>query len=188
MLNGSYTGSMVEVSNTLGVLSEDITMGYYAASAGMAVAYPIIPKIRAVVTPKTLLLSDLSLQVLISWWCAHTNSIDLIIVCSFLIGFLKAFLMLEFIIQIKPFFSRNNVRSEFYAYFYPIVFSGGQISMIITAQLAYYYQWQYMYYFTMLLMLVAMVFILLFFRYAQRPTSFPHKEIDGQSIVLIASA
>ena len=40
MLNGSYTGSMLEVSNTLGTNSEDITMGYYAASAGMAIAYP----------------------------------------------------------------------------------------------------------------------------------------------------
>mgnify|MGYP001523342695 CR=1 FL=1 len=42
MLNGSYTGSMLEVSNTLGTNSEDITMGYYAASAGMAIAYPIM--------------------------------------------------------------------------------------------------------------------------------------------------
>ena len=32
MLNGTYTGSMVEVSNTLGVYTEDITIGYYAAS------------------------------------------------------------------------------------------------------------------------------------------------------------
>ena len=47
MLNGSYTGSIVEVSNTLGVYSEDITIGYYAASAGMAVSYPIVPKILA---------------------------------------------------------------------------------------------------------------------------------------------
>lgn len=44
LLNGSYTGSMLEVSYTLGTNSEDITMGYYAASAGMAIAYPIIPK------------------------------------------------------------------------------------------------------------------------------------------------
>ena len=36
MLNGTYTGSMLEVSSTLGILSEDITMGYYAAAAGMA--------------------------------------------------------------------------------------------------------------------------------------------------------
>lgn len=187
MLNGAYTGSMVEVSNTLGILSEDITMGYYAASVGMAVAYPIVPKVRAVVTPKTLLLTDLTLQILISLWCAHTSNVDIMIVCSFFVGFLKAFVMLEFIIQIKPFFSPTNVRSEFYAYFYPIVFSGGQISMAITAQLAYYYQWQYMYYFTILLMLVAMAFILLFFRYAKTPVSFPYKEIDWRSILLMAS-
>ena len=36
MINGTYTGSLQEVSGTLGALTEDITMGYYAASAGMA--------------------------------------------------------------------------------------------------------------------------------------------------------
>lgn len=41
MLNGSYTGSMLEVSNTLGTYTEDITMGYYAASAGMALRIPL---------------------------------------------------------------------------------------------------------------------------------------------------
>lgn len=188
MLNGAYTGSMVEVSNTLGILSEDITMGYYAASAGMAVAYPIVPKVLAVVTPKTLMLIDLFLQILLSLWCAHTGNIDIIIVCSFFIGFLKAFVMLQFIILIKPLFSPKNVRSEFYAYFYPLVFSGGQVSMAITAQLAYYYQWQYMYYFSILLMLTALIFILLFFRYARRPLSFPYKEIDWKSILIMATA
>lgn len=188
MLNGAYTGSIVEVSNTLGILSEDISMGYYAASVGMAVAYPIVPKVLAVVTPKTLLLVDLFLQILLSLLCAHVSNIDIIIICSFFVGFLKAFVMLEFIILVRPFFSPKNIRSEFYAYFYPIVFSGGQISMAITAQLAYYYQWQHMYYFTVLLMLLAMIFVLLFFRYAKRPISFPYKEIDWRSIILIASA
>ncbi|MEG1649902.1 MAG: MFS transporter, partial [Rikenellaceae bacterium] len=188
MLNGAYAGSMVEVSSTLGILSEDITMGYYAASVGMAAAYPIVPKIRAVVTPKTLLLIDLFLQILISLWCANTSEIEIIIICSFFVGFLKAFVMLEFVVLIRPFFSPKNIRSEFYAYFYPIIFSGGQISMAITAQLAYYYQWQYMYYFTILLMLIAMTFILLFFRYAKKPISFPYKEIDYKSIILIAGA
>ena len=67
MLNGSYTGSMLEVSNTLGTNSEDITMGYYAASAGMAIAYPIIPKVLAAVSVKFLLLIDLLLQIFLSW-------------------------------------------------------------------------------------------------------------------------
>lgn len=188
LLNGAYTGSIVEVSNTLGILSEDINMAYYATSVGMAVAYPIVPKIRAVVTTKTLLLTDLMLQVLISFLCGRAANMDLVIVYSFLAGFLKAFVMLEFIIQIRPLFSPKNVRSEFYAYFYPLVFAGGQLSMAVTAQLAYYYQWQYMYYFIALLLLIAIVFVLLFFRYAKRPIHFPFKEIDGKSILIIASA
>ena len=47
MLNGTYTGSMLEVSSTLGILSEDITMGYYAAAAGMAVAPSFLRFVRS---------------------------------------------------------------------------------------------------------------------------------------------
>lgn len=77
MLNGTYTGSMVEVSNTLGVYTEDITIGYYAASAGMAVSYPIVPKILGALSGKSLLLADLVLQFFLSWFCARQANIDL---------------------------------------------------------------------------------------------------------------
>lgn len=62
MLNGSYTGSMLEVSSTLGTNTEDITMGYYAASAGMAIAYPIVPKVLSAFSVKFLLLADLPFE------------------------------------------------------------------------------------------------------------------------------
>ena len=164
LINGAYTGDIIEVSGTLGVMSEDIRMAYYATSAGMAIAYPIIPKLRPVITTKTVLLSDLMLQVVLSLICANVTKMEIVIACSFFIGILKAFVMLEFIIMTRPFFSPSNVRSEFYAYFYPLVFSGGQISMALTAQLAYSYQWQYMYYFVIILLLVAILFVLICFR------------------------
>lgn len=188
MLNGAYTGSMLEVSNTLGVFSEDITMGYYASSAGMAVAYPLVKKILDSVTPKTMLLVDLTLQAFLCRFCASTENIDLIIMASFVIGFLKAFVMLWFIIHIQQLFSPNKIRSEFYAYFFPMVFGGGQVSMALTAQLAYYYDWKYMYYFMMIGILVAIVFILAFFDYACRPIHVPYKEMDFRSVMLIATA
>ena len=164
MLNGSYTGSMLEVSNTLGTNSEDITMGYYAASAGMAIAYPIIPKVLAAFSVKFLLLIDLLLQFFLSWICARTQNADILIVCSFAVGFLKGFLMLWFIRYAKIIFSRKDVRSEFYAYFYPLVYGGGQASMLVTAQLAYHYNWKYMYYFMMVLILIAILFVIICFR------------------------
>lgn len=186
-INGAYTGSITEISGTLGVLSEDISMAYYATSIGMALAYPIVPKIRTVITTKTVLLADLVMQLVFSFICAKVNKMEIIIFCSFLIGFLKAFAMLEIIIMVKPLFSPRDVRSEFYSYFYPIVFSAGQISMALTAELAYRYQWQYMYYFVILLLLVTILFILLFFRYGQRKIVIPFREIDWQSILLAAA-
>lgn len=188
LINGAYTGDIIEVSGALGVMAEDIRMAYYATSAGMAIAYPIIPKLRTVITTKTVLLVDLILQIGLSFICAQSTQMEIVITCSFLIGILKAFVMLEFIIMIRPFFSPKNVRSEFYAYFYPIVFSGGQISMALTAQLAYSYQWQYMYYFVILLLLIAVLFVLLFFRYARRPVHFPFRELDGKSMLLGSTA
>ena len=113
MLNGSYTGSMLEVSNTLGTNTEDITMGYYAAAAGMAVSYPIIPKILEAFSIKFLLLADLVAQFFLSWICARSQNADILIVCSFAIGFLKGFLMLWFIRYAQKIFSPKNIRSQF---------------------------------------------------------------------------
>lgn len=187
LINGTYTGSSIDISGTLGVLNEDISMAYYSASAGMAVAYPLIPKIRPIVTTKTILLSDLILQIGLSLICAQTIHIEVITICSFFIGFLKAFAMLEIIIILKPVFSPKDIRSEFYSYFYPIVFSVGQFSMVVTAQLAYSYQWQYMYYFVITLLLIAIIFILICFRYGKRPISIPFRNIDWKSLILISA-
>ncbi|GCB33893.1 MFS transporter [Bacteroides faecalis] len=186
MLNGSYTGSTLEVSNTLGTNSEDISMGYYAASTGMAIAYPIIPKVLAAVSVKFLLLTDLLLQFFLSWICARSQNADILIVCSFAIGFLKGFLMLWFIRHAKMIFSPKDVRSEFYSYFYPLVFSGGQVSMLITAQLAYHYNWKYMYYFMMLLILVSILLVIVCFRHNRPIKSVPMSELHIREMFIIS--
>lgn len=186
MINGAYTGCSVDISGALGVLSEDISMGYYAASAGMAVAYPIIPKIRSVVTTKTVLLLGLIVQLLLSLLCANVSSMKIIIFTSFFIGIFKAFSLMEMIIILKPIFSPTNVRSEFYAYFYPIVFGLGQVSMIVTAELAYNYQWQYMYYFVVVMLLIAIALVLACFRYGTRKLVIPYKEIDWRSMFFMS--
>ena len=105
------------------------------------------------------LLADLTLQFLLSWFCARSQSADTLIVCSFFIGFLKGFLMLWCIRRIKTIFSPKDVRSEFYAYFYPLVFGCGQLSMIITAELAYHHDWKYMYYLMMNLLLADLIMV-----------------------------
>ena len=187
MLNGTYTGSMLEVSSTLGVYTEDITIGFYAAAAGMAVAYPIVPKILGAFSSKSLLLVDLTLQVVLSWTCAHLHSTDLMVWLSFLIGFLKGFLMLWVIRRIKLIFSPGDVRSEFYAYFYPLVFGGGQASMVITALLAYHYDWKQMYYFMMILLMLAILAVILLFRHDRPSQGIALKELHVREMLIVAT-
>lgn len=187
MLNGSYTGSMLEVSSTLGVYTEDITIGYYAASAGMAVAYPVVPKILAAFSSKHLLLLDLGLQFFLSWICAYSSNIDILIAASFAIGFLKGAVMLWFIRRAQKIFSPKNVRSEFYAYFYPLVYGGGQLSMIVTAEIAYHYDWKYMYYFMMVLLMVAILFIIVFFRHDRESSRLPYRDLHIREMAIIST-
>ena len=187
MLNGTYTGSMLEVSNTLGTYSEDITMGYYAASAGMAMAYPIIAKVMSVVSSKVMLLVDLTLQFLLSWLCARSQNADMLIVCSFFIGFLKGFLMMWGIHRMHKIFSPNNVRSEFYAYFYPLVYGGGQLSMIITAELASHHHWQDQYNFINSLLPVALLFVAICFRNDKPLQRIPLKVLHIREILVIST-
>lgn len=183
LINGAYTGSNVDVSGYLGVLSEDISMAYFAASAGMAMAYPVIPIIKPVATTKTIILIVLFCQLILSWICAVTSYIEIIIVCSFFIGYFKAFTLIEIISIIMPFLSPSNTRNEFYSKFYPITLTMGQLSLVLTAELAYRYQWQYMYYFMIALLLVAMLMVVICMAFGRRLIRIPFNEIDWLSFV-----
>ena len=63
MLNGSYTGSMLEVSNTLGTNTEDITMDI-TCSGGMAVSPSDYSEDIRSLSIKILIVSELSRPVL----------------------------------------------------------------------------------------------------------------------------
>ena len=186
MVNGSYTGSMLEVSNTLGTNTEDITMGYYATSAGMAIGYPIIPRVLSAFPAKLLLLVDLALQFVLSWVCARSQNADVLIVASFAIGFLKGFMMLWFIHMARFIFSPKDVRSEFYSYFYPLVFGFGQLSMVLTAELAYHYDWKYMYYFMMILLLLSMLIVVVLYRQDAEVKKIPLEDLHLREMLVIA--
>jgi MFS family permease len=186
LINGAYTGSNIDISGFLGVLSEDINMAYYAASVGMAVAYLVIPQIKLIATTKTIILAGLVLQVLLSLVCARTSYIEVITVCSFFIGFLKAFSMVEIIRILMPALSPSGTRNEFYAKYFPITLALGQLSLIITAELAYLYNWQYMYYFMILMLLIAIVVVIACMSYARMPENIPIKEIDWLSVFLVS--
>lgn len=187
LINGAYTGSNVDIVGAMGVLSEDINMAFYASSAGMAIAHLVIPRIKPIATAKTIILIVLLAQVVLSFFCAVTNYIELIIFFSFWIGYFKGFSMTELVGILIPELSKHSgTRNEFYSKFYPITLIVGQLSMVLTAEVAYQFQWQYMYYFMIVLLLIAMVAVVICMAYAKRLIRLPLKEIDWISFFLIS--
>jgi hypothetical protein len=186
LANGAYTGSNIDISGFLGVLSEDINLAYYAASAGMAVGYLVTPKVRPVATVKTVLLIAILGQIILSMICAETDYMEIITVCSFMIGYLKTFSLVEVFAILMPIFSPSNTRNEFYAKYFPISLACGQLSLVLTAELADIYRWQYMYYFMIALLLVAIIAVLVTMKYARKLDRIPLKDIDWISLFLIS--
>jgi len=186
LANGAYTGSNIDISSYLGVLSEDINIAYYAASAGMAIGYLVTPKVRPVATVKTILLISIVCQIILSMICAQTNYMEIITVCSFLIGYFKTFSLVEVFAILMPIFGPSGTRNEFYAKYFPISLACGQLSLVLTAELAYVYRWQYMYYFMIALLLVSIIAILICMKYARKLVRIPFKDIDWLSLFLIS--
>ena len=186
VVNGSYTGSNIDISGFLGVLSEDINLAYYAASAGMAIGYLVTPKVRPVATVKTILLISILCQIILSIICAETNYMEVITVCSFLIGYFKTFSLVEVFAILMPIFGPSGTRNEFYSKYFPISLTCSQLSLILTAELANVYRWQYMYYFMVALLLISIIAILVCMKYARRLDRIPFKDIDWLSLFLIS--
>lgn len=185
ILNGAYTGSSIDISGSLSVLREDISMAYYATTAGMIATYPMASRVRSVLSTKSILLIDIFLQLLLSFVCLHATTIAVIIGASFFIGFLKAFMMLELIVLIRPFLSPGNIRSNFYSYFYPMVYGCSQLALLITSLIAYSFQWQYMYYIAIIMLLIASGMILITMRFENKPVKIPFKFIDWRSLLFM---
>jgi len=186
LVNGSYTGSNIDISGFLGVLSEDINIAYYAASAGMAIGYLVTPKVRPVATAKTIILISLLCQIILSVICAETNYMEIITVCSFLIGYFKTFSLVEVFAVLMPIFSPSKTRNEFYAKYFPISLACGQLSLVLTAELANVYRWQYMYYFMVALLLISIIAVLVCLKYARKLDRIPFKDIDWISLFLVS--
>ncbi len=184
-VNGAYIGSNVDISGFLGILSEDINMAYYISSVGFAIGYFVLYKTKNIIATKTVFIMVLLVQVGLSLICAMTRFIEIIIICSFFIGFFKSFCMLEVMLLLKNALSPSGTMNEFYSIYYPISNILGQLSLFLTAELAYFYNWQYMYFLIIILLLLALIAVIVCMTSSGMPFRLP-KRIDWLSVIIIS--
>jgi len=189
-INGTYTSNIGEITSSLGIISEHIQYANFATAIGMAVFTPFLRKHLEVRRPKMAFLGGLILLIIFSYFCARTESIPLLIVCSFLTGIVRMDLIFWCIYTFFLYVLKRDMvhgitppksplpteivdridrfRTFFLICLYLYFLTIGQLGSFVTAYLAHGYEWQYVYYFMIALALISLVLVEITMVYRKR--------------------
>jgi len=185
-INPVNAGNIAMMAGDLGAMPEYLMMASFASFIGMATSMPLVLRTKLRFRSKEIMVFSLVVTALFSFVIGTTNSIELIIASSILIGFFKMLIMMEFILPLMFILSSDGKRGKFYAIFYPFSIASGYISGYYLTKLAYHTTWQYPHLLTAGLCML-MIMISVIFQHNQRfARKMPFSQIDWLSIVLFA--
>ncbi|MBO1736160.1 MAG: MFS transporter [Coprobacter sp.] len=188
-ISGAYTVNSGEMSSGLGILSEHIQFSSFCTSIGMVVYAPFMVSFLKIGRPKMVFLAGCIILFFLSWLCAVTESMPLLMLCSFFMGFIRMILVFNTLftlihyatgidaiagIENEPDLSPEEyqkgeaAKGIYLPFMYLFFMIVAQIGNAITAWCAYEYQWQYSYYFMMGLLLVALILTEVTMKYQKR--------------------
>lgn len=189
-VSGTYTSNSGEMTSALGIISEHIQFSNFATAIGMVVFTPFMVTFIEIRRPKMVFLLGFILMFLFSFCCALTDSMWLLMLCSFLTGFVRIMLIfntlfslityasgIDVLPQMKPDLAPQDpetinkmdyLKAVALPFLYLFFICIGQVGTSLTAWLAYAYEWQYVYYFMMGLTLFAIFLTEITMKYQKR--------------------
>jgi len=187
-VSGIYIGNISDMTGSLGSLAEEISMASNAGTIGMAVVFPLLLRTKAYFRSKELITGSLLLMAMFNMVCGTTDNTSLLLISSFLIGFLKMFAMIEVLLPVMFMLSPNGDRGRFYSIFYPLSIALGQLLGYWTTVLAASLRWQQAYLFIAMLLLGAAMLALVFMHNLRSAKKVPMYYFDWLSLVLLSVA
>ena len=142
VVSGVYTGNLSFMVGSLGTHNEWIVFANYAGVVGMGVSLPIIFRYKLRFHTKFLMVRTLLFLALSSFMIGTTDNVIVIVSCSFFIGFLKMFALIELIIPIMFMIAPDGNRPKFYSIFYPAAIIVPQLAGFIMTRYGFSTYWQ----------------------------------------------
>ena len=153
VISGIYTGNLSFMVGSLGSNNAWIVFANYAGVVGMGVSLPIIFRYKLRFHTKFLMVRTLLFLAIASFMLATTDSNIVIVSCSFFIGFLKMFALIELIMPVMFIISPDGNRQRFYSIFYPMAIVVPQVAGYIMTRFGFQTYWQNANYIMAILML-----------------------------------
>lgn len=181
LLGGVYSGNVTEMSSGMGIISEHILFANFATAVGMMVmgvfVFPIIYRFRFL----DLLVGGFSLLIVLSGISALSESVAVIVLCSFLLGAVRVAIMVAIIftlaegvlgVNVASVLSPpddtpktnldkvNTLRGVAINAIYLLMLSIGQMGSYLTSYIAYHFRWQYSYLVMMAMAIIGLIALL----------------------------
>lgn len=180
---GTYLSNINEMAGGMGVLTEEFQFLSFCASVGMAMVFPFMLPYLQARNVKHVYVGGYALLALLNAVCAVTQSVPLLAVCCFLIGFIRVALVLNTTFVIAPYllgvntidmflheprtpeeaYKGEHMRTVLMPVLYCYILCIVQFSNYVSAWVAYEFQWQYTYFLVIGMLLTAMLIVLLTF-------------------------
>ncbi len=180
-ISGAYTSNVGEMVGSLGIMTEHIQYANFATAVGMVVFTPFTILFLEIRRSKMTYLLGLTVLVIISYICAQTTSIPMLMICSFFTGFIRIILIFntlfgllgyiagrDIVPLLKPSTEQRpeemeekfeKIKAMALPFLYLFFLTVGQLGSFVTAWLAFSFQWQYVYYFMIAIALICLLLV-----------------------------
>lgn len=182
--SGVYSTNIVDMASGMNELSENYTMATYAMFIGMTAGMLLLFRTKQYFRSKEVVVVGLLAIAVLSYVCATTDSGAVIVFASLLLGFLKMFGMIEFILPIFYIISPKMDRNKCYPIFYPMALIIGQYAGYYMSAITYQMFWEYSYLFAIIYSLVCALCALIFMHSYHAMKPIPIYQFHGLSVIL----
>ena len=187
VVSGIYTGNLSFMVSSLGSQNEWIVFANYAGVVGMGVSLPIIFRYKLRFPTKFLMVRTLLFLALASFMLGTTDNVIVIVSCSFFIGFLKMFALIELIIPVMFMIAPDGSRAKFYSVFYPAAIIVPQLVGYLMTRFGFSTYWQNANFIMAIVMLFLAALALIFMHNQRYDKKVPLTGIDWTGMFLYTS-
>lgn len=184
--SGITSSTSVYMIGSLSALPADITMASYAYTIGLVIGIPVVLSLKQIITSKNLLLIVFAGLAMIDLVLSLTDQPLILVMGSFLAGFLKIIGLLEIFATLIPILMPKGERYRLYAVYYPATLITAQLATIVAVYAADNYNWQLGQVALMIPLLLGILLVIVFVHPYFPGKKVPIYNFDWTGILLIA--
>ncbi len=175
---GLYLAAVTDMVGTTALMQEDILMAGYASLIGMSINFCVMFRLKFRFSNRVSLLMCAAVLIMATFICAHTSSVAVLVIVSFIAGWFRMWATFACNSTIQLWITPKRDMAVFFCYVYIIVDGVIQLSGLSAIYVAFFSQWEYMHYIMMGLLALMMIMVMIFVRPVKGPMQLPLLGID----------